>query len=218
MGAYGFWYSLVKIEKGCFSIGFPALIDMTPPILREHSINQLPTFSTSFTLDVYDPDYQWLDFILKGIGVNEKKSYVYYKASNEEFWSRKSFLLEGEKITTVINPYPPGTIIDYYFSLSDNFDNRWNSTIYTFEIQKTNLDSDGDGLLNYQEIFYTNTDAFNADTDRDFWNDSIDLDPREIIIPNLYIGVSIVVLIFIFYFLKLRDYMSSLSRAKKRAR
>jgi hypothetical protein len=203
----GFWFSLAKIEKTCFSIGYPALIDMTAPILEESNITQSPTFSTIFTLDVFDPNYQWLDFDLKGIGVNENQSYLYYKPQDKTVWVREEFSLENNKLSAPTDPYPPETKIDYFFSLSDNFDNRWNSTVQTYEVQETNLDSDQDELQDSKEIFYTKTDPLNPDTDRDFWSDGIDPWPTDPLSPNLLIGALITIFIAAIYLLKLEIYI-----------
>jgi len=56
---------------------------------------------------------------------------------------------------------------------------------------ETGIDMDKDGLTDYKELFVTFTNPRKSDTDGDLWNDSLDIVPRDAILPNGIIALII---------------------------
>jgi hypothetical protein len=55
------------------------------------------------------------------------------------------------------------------------------------------LDTDGDGLKDWEEVGHYGTSPLKSDTDGDYWNDSIDPAPGNSMIPNVFVIVALLV-------------------------
>jgi len=68
---YGFFVNLSQDRKTCFTINQPAMImDLIPPEILSAKDHRKFWWNHQLRLLVRDPDYQWLDHNMKGIGVD----------------------------------------------------------------------------------------------------------------------------------------------------
>lgn len=83
---YGFWSSLDKKRKTCFGISQPAiLLDLTPPEIISVSHEQTPFYSIRIVASLRDPDYNWMDHNLRGIGLNPDSVFLNYSRDGKNW-------------------------------------------------------------------------------------------------------------------------------------
>ncbi len=114
---YGFWFSLTKEKKTCFTIGHPCLVDITPPSIRAMLINR-----TQVRAEIVDPDYEWLNFKLRGIGVNPDSVSLFYSVDGRD-WIKVRMRRSGNVYTASLPAHLGREIKRYMISASDHFNN-----------------------------------------------------------------------------------------------
>lgn len=115
---YGFWASLAKTQKTCFSRGYPAQVDMIPPLIAIDS-----AMFSQVTAKITDPDYQWLGMNLRGIGVDANTVELLYSINGHD-WVGIPMSLSGEGIFIASLPSSlQGQNVQYLITASDHFNN-----------------------------------------------------------------------------------------------
>lgn len=115
---FGFWASLAKIQKTCFSRGYPSGVDMTPPIITAASEGQ------KITATIVDPNYNWLNMTQKGIGVNPDLAYLFYSLDGQTWSGNIKMAQAGNNTYTAVVPVGVAAANPHYLiSASDYFNN-----------------------------------------------------------------------------------------------
>lgn|GEM_PF-3747769 len=114
---HGFWFSLAKEKKTCFTIGHPSLIDITPPLIRARIINR-----TIIHAEIIDPEYEWLDFKLRGIGVDPTSVSLFYSLEGRD-WAKLQMRRSGDVYMASLPESLEGRIVSCFISASDYFNN-----------------------------------------------------------------------------------------------
>lgn len=117
---YGFWSSLEKVTKTCFSRGYPSGVDMTPPVIETKSVDP-----NRITARITDPSYQWLGINYTGVGVNANSVFLFY-AIDGKSWLLLNMAPLGNNTYTASLPaivQRPGHNVQYMISASDYFNN-----------------------------------------------------------------------------------------------
>lgn len=114
---YGFWVSLAKQTKTCFSRGYP-IADLTGPVIQADPI------SVNVTANIVDPTWQWLGLNYSGIGVDPSSVYLFYSLDGQDWAGSLRMRMMGDGSYAIA---VPSNVSDrnpvYLVSASDYFNN-----------------------------------------------------------------------------------------------
>jgi hypothetical protein len=115
---YGFWASLAKQIKTCFSRGYPSLVDITAPDITIQNATW-----QQIRANITDPTYVSLGTVMRGIGVNPSLVYLHYSTDGAT-WTSLQMASLGNNLYSVNLPsgLHAGNV-QFLISASDFFNN-----------------------------------------------------------------------------------------------
>jgi hypothetical protein len=114
---YGFWATVEKLTKTCFSRGYP-LVDMTPPVIEADPEGQ------KVSAKIVDPNFKWLNLTYAGIGVNPSSVYLFYSLDGHNWIGAMRMQSSGGDTYTALVPQDVAVRNPLYMiSASDYFNN-----------------------------------------------------------------------------------------------
>lgn len=114
---YGFWTSLAKETKTCFSRGYP-MADLTSPTIQAD-----PT-DVHVTATITDPSWEWLGLNYTPIGVNPQTAQLFYSFDGQTWAGSLALTQAGADTYTATVPQNIASLNpQYLISSSDYFNN-----------------------------------------------------------------------------------------------